>query len=487
MAKISDVVLLVCSLSKAEKRYFKLFASLQEGDKYYLLLFDLIEGGLTDRAALKKEFEAQSKKASFEVTLKYLFKVLMKSMRSFDPEQNIDAVLLRAMQEARFLYKKGVYEECLSQLEKIKQLAKQHEKNFYFLEAARLELEYHTRKEFAELSEEALIQKQSEVTAVLDHELKISQHGDLYQLLLQRFAQKGVVRSEEEKQKFDDLVLSEASMMVQPQYDSFHSQQLHMLFQSVYFRLIGSPELSLDIYQELDALFRKHAYLWEENALYYIYVIEGILNNLRAMQQYDAMPYFIDKLKSLGQRDEEQLWPLIYQFELIYHCGKNDFSAAKNVLLQNKEVLAKRSKSLLTAANAKIFYASALVYFGLQEWKNCLQSLNIILNNDTFLVPDEYLTMSRLLALIVQYEMNNLDYINYEIRGFERKLKKEGTLFRLEKIVFKFFRSAIKANDKTSEKKCLLAFQKDFKSLQEEQFTTLFDFDLWLRKKLKNN
>ena len=153
MAKISDVVLLVCSLSKSEKRYFKLFSSIQEGDKFYLVLFDLMDQGITERAELKKLFEAKAKKASFDVTLKYLFKVLMKSMRAYDAEQNVDAVLLRLMQEARFLYKKRIYNECLSQLEKVKQLAKKHEKNYYFLEAANLELEYYTRTHFLNLSE----------------------------------------------------------------------------------------------------------------------------------------------------------------------------------------------------------------------------------------------------------------------------------------------------------------------------------------------
>ncbi|MCX6181760.1 MAG: hypothetical protein NT150_07525 [Bacteroidetes bacterium] len=487
MAKISDVVLLVCSLSKSEKRYFKLFSSIQEGDKFYLVLFDLIDKGITDRSELKQQFEAQAKKASFEVTLKYLFKVLMKSMRAYDADQNIDAVLLRLLQEARFLYKKGVYAECLSQLEKVKVLAKKHEKNYYFLEAANLELEYYTRTDFLNVSEEDLIEKQSLIRSLVEHEMHISAHADLYQLLLHRFVQKGVVRSEEEKQKFDDLVLSESSLISNPHYHSFHSQQLHMLFQSVYFRLIGSPELSLDIYRELDELFQKYSFLWEENALYYIYVVEGILNNLQAIGSYEALPFFIDKLKNLNQKDreEEQLWALIYQFEIIFHIGQGNFEEAKKVLLSHKDQFTKRSKSVLSVANAKVFYYNAIVYFGLKEWKNCLYSLNLILNNDTTLVSQEYVTMSRMVALLVHYEMENHEYINYEIRGFERKLKKHGTLFRLEKMLFKFFRNVIKANDEASEKKCLLACQRDFRSLnEEEQMTKLFDFDCWLEAKI---
>ena len=61
MAKFDELVLLVNSLSKAEKRYFKLFSSIQEGDKNYLTVFSLIEKGKLDRDQLKEEFNAIGK------------------------------------------------------------------------------------------------------------------------------------------------------------------------------------------------------------------------------------------------------------------------------------------------------------------------------------------------------------------------------------------------------------------------------------------
>ena len=48
---------LVKSLSKSEKRFFKLSSSLQTGEKNYLQIFDAIEKQPNyDEAALKKQF-----------------------------------------------------------------------------------------------------------------------------------------------------------------------------------------------------------------------------------------------------------------------------------------------------------------------------------------------------------------------------------------------------------------------------------------------
>ena len=39
--KLNQVMLLIKSLSKAEKRYIRLYTNLQNGDKHYMVLYDL--------------------------------------------------------------------------------------------------------------------------------------------------------------------------------------------------------------------------------------------------------------------------------------------------------------------------------------------------------------------------------------------------------------------------------------------------------------
>ncbi|WP_293716178.1 hypothetical protein [uncultured Parabacteroides sp.] len=49
------LILLIQSLTKAEKRYFRLYANLQSGEKNYLLLFDLINKGTPTEESYQTE------------------------------------------------------------------------------------------------------------------------------------------------------------------------------------------------------------------------------------------------------------------------------------------------------------------------------------------------------------------------------------------------------------------------------------------------
>ena len=65
------LILLIQSLTKAEKRYFRLYANLQSGEKNYLLLFDLINKGASSEDICKLYCQEQSKD-NFEMAAKHL-------------------------------------------------------------------------------------------------------------------------------------------------------------------------------------------------------------------------------------------------------------------------------------------------------------------------------------------------------------------------------------------------------------------------------
>ena len=45
--KLNQIILLIQSLSKAEKRYIRLYTNLQNGDKHYMVLYDLAWEGFS--------------------------------------------------------------------------------------------------------------------------------------------------------------------------------------------------------------------------------------------------------------------------------------------------------------------------------------------------------------------------------------------------------------------------------------------------------
>ena len=73
--KLNQVMLLIKSLSKAEKRYIRLYTNLQNGDKHYMVLFDLACEGFSDEQIYEK-FCGKVNKKRFEIATKNLNRVM---------------------------------------------------------------------------------------------------------------------------------------------------------------------------------------------------------------------------------------------------------------------------------------------------------------------------------------------------------------------------------------------------------------------------
>ena len=74
--KLNQVMLLIKSLSKAEKRYIRLYTNLQNGDKHYMVLYDLACEGFSAEQIYEK-FCGKVNEKSFEIAAKHLYRVLL--------------------------------------------------------------------------------------------------------------------------------------------------------------------------------------------------------------------------------------------------------------------------------------------------------------------------------------------------------------------------------------------------------------------------
>lgn len=488
MPSQQNIALLVKSLTKTEKRYFKMVTSMQEGSKYYLSLFDLLENDAIKLEDIKERFRKKHGAIVFDSACKHLYKVLMKSLRSYESENKIDLRLSNLYQEIKILYDKEIFDEFLFQVQKLKELSLASEKHMYYLQAASLEMEFYARKEFAGQTEEDLIEKQSAINGVLEHLLNIRSHSSLYELMLHRLIYKGVARSDEDKNRMNDLALAESQITGNPHYDSFESNKLHLLFQSVYFKIIGESELSLEVYQELDHLFEKNKTLWKDAPTYFIHLLEGIILNLFNANKQDAVPYFINRLKAIKKEMpalDAQLLPLLFQFEIFITLRQDDYKEALTVVEKYDKEIQKKYTDFTPNAKAKVLFYTSAAYLGASHYKIALSHLNKIFYLREKLLTPELFVAARLVRMIIHFEMHNLEYLEYDIRSLERSLQKKGRMYKTEKIMVNLFKKNINTtNTKTNYLSCIEALSKLENTPFEMQLSNVFNFVNWTQKKL---
>ncbi|MBN8701709.1 MAG: hypothetical protein J0M08_01465 [Bacteroidetes bacterium] len=158
-----DLFQLIKSLTIPERKQFYSFANKYDGDesseKTYMLLFEAIDKSKNyNESDLKKKFADTIK--NFAFTKKYLFQLIIKTLKSLPLENDIDAELEDMIHTTKILRNKKLYHKCLKNLYKCKELAYAHEKYSFLERILALEISLHIhsigiyRSNHIELTEE---------------------------------------------------------------------------------------------------------------------------------------------------------------------------------------------------------------------------------------------------------------------------------------------------------------------------------------------
>lgn len=118
-------------MTPSEKRYFKRFGLLQQkkDSNKYVLLFDAInEQDEYNEPALLKQFKGYDFINNFSEIKKYLFNQIQKALRNYHSQNSIDIILYNYLSDVSVLYGKELYVECSRIIKKAKKIATKHEK-----------------------------------------------------------------------------------------------------------------------------------------------------------------------------------------------------------------------------------------------------------------------------------------------------------------------------------------------------------------------
>jgi hypothetical protein len=121
---------LIKSLSKAEKRSFKLFVQqhARDGKNNYTLLFDAIDRmDKYDHKVLVKSMEGKMLTKNISTIKVQLNELILRSLRQNTSALKIRAKLMQQMDYLEILFEKGLYSQCKKSLEKAKKMARDNE------------------------------------------------------------------------------------------------------------------------------------------------------------------------------------------------------------------------------------------------------------------------------------------------------------------------------------------------------------------------
>ncbi len=486
--KASSLIFLIHSMSKSEKRIFR--AGRKAAD--YVVLFDMIcKEAIVSSQELKQSYEKRFGTTSFNVAVTYLYETLLDVLLALRKDQDSDYRLFDKIMKARVLFEKGLYDDALELLNKIKQEAERYENQIMLMYASRMELEYLLFLNMPDISEAELVKKHARISETLKKNRIIYEHSSLYELLMHRIIYKGNARSRAEKEYMNDLVLAEMSLSASSK-NSLEACKLHQMFQSRYLMIIGDSKSAFRSFRELNDLFENNPQFWTNPPFYYVSVLQGILDNLRSTHNYDKMPYFIERLRKIDSssaRFKIHVATLVFLYELFILLDTGDFAAAKHHLdlHQNSILMKKEQMDLFRRAEISLY--TALTYIGLGDWKRARKALNYEIIDDKKIYNFSSYRIIRLVSLIIYYELHETEYLYTKIRLMKRQILKVRKMYRIELLLLDFLNNdkwqlASSEKRRKMQEKLKAELENIRNDVFESQLLRYFDFTAWIESKI---
>ena len=195
---------LIKSLSKSEKRQFKIFASRLEtsANTKFIELFNILDKSeIYDEKLILKS--GVIKKVQLSNLKSYLYKQILVSIRLNIPSQNIRYQLREQIDFATILYNKGLYKQSLKLLDKTKILALENDEKLMAYEIVEfeklIESQYITRSIQGRADELVIQAKELNYSNTISSKLS-NLSLQLYGIMLKT----GYVKSDEEYKYIDD-------------------------------------------------------------------------------------------------------------------------------------------------------------------------------------------------------------------------------------------------------------------------------------------
>ncbi|HWV69174.1 hypothetical protein [Chitinophaga sp.] len=487
------VIRLVKSLSKSEKRRFKLYTRKHEGDKEYLTLFDLIDQHeVITKELLDEKFSHFHTGVSVDNTARYLLQLLTDCLIQSRVKEDDQFRLLHGMLRVNILKERNLPEEGYRELKKLQQLAIVSQEQFIEYFFYRYELNYLAEFNFPGMTENKLVEIQMKARNAIKDIRNTHEHHSLYELLKYRLLHTGKAISEEEKKQLNDLLLSEMSIVNAKTKNSLESRKLHLLFQSSFFTNIGDYKSALKTFYQLNGLFEKNKVLWHHPPLDYHSALDGILDSLRTTGRYEEMSFYVQKLEQLDDKSYPGYFrymvrksAMIYQLVLL--MGTQQLNAAVTYIENSDPALLKAYGLVDEERQCELLFCFGLAYFRKGNFKKAQKYINEIVLIGKASYQSVIYRVSRLLSILIHYEANNLEYLDYEIRSFKRAFQYSGVRLKVENMIFKTIKAYPKMN---STRKNELLWEKISPVLAtiekdkfEMQLRKYFDFTGWIKSK----
>lgn len=442
-----SLFVLVKSLSKSEKRQFKLYVGRLgvNTDAKFLALFNLLD-------KLKSYDEVQIlasgivKKAQLSNLKAHLYKQILISLRLNPVNQNNRVQIREQLDFATILYQKGLYKQSLKLLDKAKSMAIENEEKNVAYEIVELEkvieTQYITRS-IPDRAEE--LTKQAEQLS--EHNLMTSKLSNLSLQLYGMMLKVGYVRNDNDLSSVKDYF--ETHLPDFNLEDLGFREKLWLYKAHLWYSLLTQDFLSSYRYSSkwVD-LFHEHRDMIYLNPVFYLkgnhYLLESLFFVKYSSQFRETLQRLEETVayKEFPKNDNIASLSFLYinSNKLNLHFLEGTFDKGLYLVNIIEYGIKKHSDRIDQHHIMLLYYKIACLYFGNGDHKNCISYLKKIIKNKQLKMREDLMCFARVLSLVAHYEAGMDYHLEVQLKSTYKFLLKMNDLQAVQHEMIKFLR-----------------------------------------------
>ncbi len=435
MAKKNELFKLIQSLSKSEKRYFRLFCTREASGNNYLRLFDVIEKQtLYNEKVIKEKFKGEKFPRQLHTTKNYLGKLILKSLRNFHAGVSKDAELKDILRNIEILYNKELFGLCESQLKRAEAMASKFE-----LLPGLLQVENWKRR----LVQTRHPDNYSDLTTVLE-----GQEKTLKKIVNNHRYWRLAIEFSANMFQGQNISIKNKSLLNHPEMAL--SQEAKVLFYNTsYLRHLQKND-SYKAENELRTLLtllESAPYRLKEEPGLYVSSINNLVSFFVFNKKYKDAISLIQKAKRIYEgfkvaSENRTLLKQImrtYNIELEIYRNTKDFEKQRDFISSTENFVKTNRYKIPNDYLASFQFQLASIYFMRNDLSKSLHWINQLLNSGYKNVRPDLRRQMHILNLMVHLEQKNLMVLGYYVNSTRRYMNKIKGLLPYEKILLRFF------------------------------------------------
>jgi hypothetical protein len=412
------------------------------------------------------------------------------------------------LRDVEILYSKGLYEECKEQLDGSRLLAYKYDKLTRIIEILEWEVKLIPKDIGFEDQANILHQLFKERRMLLEQKLNLYQYELCFNKLYTLCKFNNKIRDPKQLEPWQKI-MNQDIFEDESRALSFHAKVLFNFCWGIYYYSSGQWENVARVVERRQEFLESRPELLRDAPHQYINVMANILTvqvnlpTILAINSREHAKKFQQTLKKLNQFS--QSWRSVLEsveielrvftnttvHELGFHISRGEFNKAVNITRKTEKQMNDITSKTGTSSELAFFYYAAYAHFGTGAHKQALQYINYVLNNNYFAIRTDLQCFTRILNLLIHYELGNIFVLENAVLHARRFIKKKGLLFRYERNILSFFRKASlsKFDDTQSEMKGLVVLRNKLLRAEESAYSTNFDeyhhFMWWIESKLR--